>query len=168
MKIVVNITSDDCWNFTKYNLSHNSKYKFKFYMNIIAVVFLVALILYLDNQSILELILQVILAIPFSYYLMIFLMKWQNKNYAKRNEGIIGEHTIVISEEGLREITKVNNSLYLWCGIAKIKQDNSYIYIYIEEFMAHIIPKKSFRSEEDENLFFNSLIKYWENGIENI
>ncbi|WP_243428283.1 YcxB family protein [Clostridium rhizosphaerae] len=162
---MVNITLDDCWNFTKYSIRHDSKSKFKFYINVIAVIFLVAFMSYLDYESLLQLILQIILSIPISYYLMLFLIKWQSKSHAKRNEGIIGEHTIEISEEGVREITKVNNSLHLWSGITKIKQDNSYIYIYIEEFRAHIIPKKSFKSEEEVNLFINSALIYWKSGI---
>lgn len=163
MKVVVNITSDDCWNFTKYNLRYDSKFKLKFYMSFIAVIFLVAFMSYLDYESLLQFILQIILSIPIAYYLMLFIMKWQNKNYVKRNEGIIGENTIEIGEEGLREITKVNNSLDLWCGITKIKQDNSYI--YIEEFKAHIVPKRSFKSEEEVNLFFNDALKYWKKEI---
>jgi len=162
LKVVTNITPDDCWNFTKYNIRYDSKAKFKFYTNVIAVIFLVAFMSYLDSESMGQVILRIVLSIPMSYYLMLFLMKLRIKKFSKRNEGIIGEHSIEISEEGVREITKVNNSLNLWNGITKIKQDNSYIYIYIKEFEAHIIPKKSFKSEEEANSYFKDALKYWE------
>lgn len=165
MKVVTNITPDDCWNFTKYNIRYDSKAKFKFYTNVIAIIFLVAFISFLDFESMEQVILQIILSIPMSYYLMLFFMKLGIKKFSKRNEGIIGEHSIEISEEGVREITKVNDSLNLWNGITKIKQDNSYIYIYIKEFEAHIIPKKSFKSEEEANSYFNDALKYWKKEV---
>ncbi|MDP4145418.1 MAG: YcxB family protein [Bacillota bacterium] len=159
--MVVNITPDDCWNFTKYNIKYDSKSKLKFYLNVIAVISLIAFTSFLDKEPIRKIMPTIILSIPMSYYLMLFLMKQQIKNRVKGNEGIIGEHTIEICEDGLREITKVNNSLYLWSGISKIKQDNSYVYIYVEKYTAHVIPKNSFKSEDEAIQFFSDALKYW-------
>lgn len=74
--------------------------------------------------------------------------------------GLLGEHFIEITDAGLRETTAVNDSFYYWEGIQSIKQDSKYIYIFVNSIMAHIIPKRSFSTRQDAELFFKKAVEF--------
>lgn len=161
MKVIVNLTQNDCWNFNKHSLRHNKRIRSNFLKNVMAVPFLVAFMSFSRNHSIGSIIVDIILSIPFAYFVMLYLVKRRAIRHIQSGEGVTGEHTIEINEEGLTEITNVNNSLHLWKGITEIEQNADYIYIHIDKYRAYIIPKKSFKSEEELSEFYNSAIKFW-------
>jgi len=70
-----------------------------------------------------------------------------------KNKGILGSHTIIISEEGLQEITEVSESRSIWSGIERIEENEEYIFVYIGAYQAHVIPKRDFASKEDAKEF---------------
>ena len=70
-----------------------------------------------------------------------------------KNKGLLGGHTITITEEGLTETTEVNESRSSWEGIEKIEENEQYIFIYISAYQAHVIPKCAFASEKGEREF---------------
>ena len=64
------------------------------------------------------------------------------QNLLRRDKGVLGEHTLELTEEGLVESTDVNRSLANWRTQFKIRDTRHYAYIYISESNAHIVPKK--------------------------
>ena len=74
--------------------------------------------------------------------------------------GILGEHTIEISPEGLFEMTSVNESKHYWCGIRNVYSTDSYIFVFINKSVAHIIPKRAFKSNEESQNFLSLLNNY--------
>ena len=60
----------------------------------------------------------------------------------RRDKGVLGEHTLELTEEGVVESTDVNRSLANWRTQFKIRDTRHYAYIYISESNAHIVPKK--------------------------
>lgn len=59
----------------------------------------------------------------------------------RRDKGVIGEHTLEITDEGLVESTEVNRSLSNWRTPFRIRETRRYVYIYISCGSAHVVPK---------------------------
>lgn len=73
-----------------------------------------------------------------------------------RNRAILTEHTLQVTETGLVEKTKFNESTFAWTGIPKVAQNRSYIFVYVQQNMAHIIPKRAFATPAEAEHFFQS------------
>lgn len=59
----------------------------------------------------------------------------------KNSKGVVGEHELIITDEGLEEITEFNRSLVKWSGIKGIQESRNYYYLFIAGNAAHVIPK---------------------------
>jgi len=64
----------------------------------------------------------------------------------KKHRGVIGKHTLQITDEGLIERTDVNEAISKWAGLHKVVSGPKYLYIYVTESNAHIVPKRYFPS----------------------
>ena len=78
----------------------------------------------------------------------------------KRRRGILGEHCIELSEEGLREQTEVNDSFSRWESIDLIKANKKYIY-YCIGYACLGIPKRAFETEQEAERFFRKALMLW-------
>ena len=63
------------------------------------------------------------------------------KSFMRKDKGVIGEHTLEITDEGLVESTEVNRSLSNWRTPFRIREMRRYVYIYISSVSAHAVPK---------------------------
>lgn len=70
-------------------------------------------------------------------------------------KGIIGEHELEISSDGVHERTSMNDGRHSWVSVDRIVEDDRYIFIYLQVTMAHIIPKSSFATLDQANVFIN-------------
>ena len=70
-------------------------------------------------------------------------------------KGIIGEHELEISSDGVRERTSMNDGRHTWGSVDRIVEDDRYIFIYLQATMAHIIPKSTFATVDQANLFIS-------------
>jgi hypothetical protein len=61
----------------------------------------------------------------------------------KPGKGLLGKHTMVVSEEGLVERTAVGESRTSWAGVDRIEQNPEYIFIYTSAAGAHVVPKRA-------------------------
>jgi hypothetical protein len=75
--------------------------------------------------------------------------------------GLLGEHTIRISEEGVRERTAVSDGLITWAGIRRVVEGTTHIYLFIEAHMAFVIPKRAFRDEDEAKRFLEEASSLW-------
>jgi hypothetical protein len=80
---------------------------------------------------------------------------------SKKNKPMMTEHTIILEEDFLKEITEYGNSEFKWHGVQKPIKTKNYIYIYVSKFAGHIIPLKAFNNDEDIKSFF----KYCEEHV---
>lgn len=62
----------------------------------------------------------------------------------KPGKGLLGKHTMIVSEEGLVERTAVGESRTSWAGVDRIEQNAEYIFIYTSAAAAHVVPKRAF------------------------
>ncbi len=76
-----------------------------------------------------------------------------------KSNGILGQHEYELTTEGLYERTSANEGLSKWKGISKIRIVSSYVLFQISGYLFHIIPKRSFESEES----FNDFVLYAKN-----
>ncbi|GAA5444354.1 hypothetical protein Misp06_02540 [Microbulbifer sp. NBRC 101763] len=68
--------------------------------------------------------------------------------------GVLGKHEYVITEEGLSESTEANEALIKWSGIDDVKINKNYILVRVNQYLFHMLPRRS----------FSSLAKYEEFG----
>lgn len=57
-----------------------------------------------------------------------------------KGRGVLGEHTLEIADEGLIETTEYNTSLHRWSGFHKLKQSHGFLWIYVTDTKAHVVP----------------------------
>ena len=73
--------------------------------------------------------------------------------------GVLGKHEYLITEEGLSESTEANDSLIKWSGIDDVKINKNYILVRVNQYLFHMLPRRSFSSlakyEEFGNLLSN-------------
>jgi hypothetical protein len=74
----------------------------------------------------------------FGFCFATLLNAWQC--FAAKAKGVIGEHTIEVTDEGLLETTDYSTSLHRWSGFHKMKQSSGFLWIYATDTMAHIVP----------------------------
>lgn len=63
------------------------------------------------------------------------------------HRGVVGTHTLEITEAGLIERTDVNETLHRWPGLCRIYSFLGYLFIYVGENNAHQVPKRDLRPE---------------------
>lgn len=75
----------------------------------------------------------------------------------KKHRGLLGDHELEIRDEGLIERTDVNESLHRWGGFGRIVRTGRYLYIYVTDSSVHIVPRRYFASEQEEQAFRDEL-----------
>lgn len=89
------------------------------------------------------------------------------QSFLRRDKGVLGEHTLAITDEGLVESTAVNRSLANWGTSFRIRETGRYAYIFVSDTNAHVVPKTSPPLEGSVDEFLNALrarIKQIEQG----
>lgn len=66
----------------------------------------------------------------------------------RKQRGLLGEHELQIREEGLWERTDVNETLNRWVGFHKVYRMGGLLFVYVTDTQLHIVPRRSFSSEE--------------------
>lgn len=73
--------------------------------------------------------------------------------FLSKGKGVLGEHTLEVTEEGLEERTEFNVSLQRWNGIPKVQKMGLSYLIFITDASAHVIPPPSGILEGDAEQF---------------
>lgn len=73
--------------------------------------------------------------------------------FLSKGKGVLGEHTLEATEEGLEERTEFNVSLQRWNGIPRVRKIGRSYLIFITEGSAHVIPPPSGILEGDAEQF---------------
>lgn len=61
----------------------------------------------------------------------------------RRDKGVLGPHSLELTDEGLVESTEVNRSLFKWGSSFRVRETARYVYIYISETNFHLVPRSS-------------------------
>lgn len=58
------------------------------------------------------------------------------------NDGLLGEHIMVFTEDGIVDRNQTGETKVVWEGIHTFKEDEHYFYLYNSAVSAYILPKK--------------------------
>lgn len=78
------------------------------------------------------------------------------------SHGILGEHTITLTPDGLCERTAVNQTTANWRGIYRVVGTPQHIFIFNQPNAAHTIPRRAFASPADAEQFLATAQAYFE------
>jgi hypothetical protein len=79
------------------------------------------------------------------------------QSFLRKDKGVLGKHTLEITEAGLQEATDVNNSLHKWGAAFRIRETRNYAYIYVSETNVHIVPRTRCCSQDSVKGFLAEL-----------
>lgn len=82
--------------------------------------------------------------------------------FARRQPGLLCEHTVDISPEWLSEKTHVNESKTAWSTMKSLEEDPEYLFLFVDRLVAHAIPKRAFSSPHEAEAFLRTARLYWE------
>ena len=75
----------------------------------------------------------------------------------------LGAKKINLNENGITQETKNSTKTHSWKGIRKMDSNKKYIFVFVDKLTAYVIPKRSFKDDNESNEF----IKILEDGIKN-
>jgi hypothetical protein len=73
---------------------------------------------------------------------------------SRKNKTVLTEHTIILAEESFTEETPYNKSEQKWTIVQKLARTKSYIFIYVGQNMAHVVPLRAFRDDAEWDAFY--------------
>jgi hypothetical protein len=73
--------------------------------------------------------------------------------WTKKFKGVLGEHELTLSEVGMLTRSADGEALRKWTGLLKVASTTSYLYLYVNETMAQIVPKRYFSSPAEAQSF---------------
>lgn len=75
--------------------------------------------------------------------------------------GVLGPHTYRIDAEGLHEVTPVNEGLQRWAGVQEVGRSKRFVYIRINSYLFHLIPRHAFASDREFEEFGDAAHAFW-------
>lgn len=66
-----------------------------------------------------------------------------------KNDGLLGEHHMILTEEGIIDSTSTGETKVTWPGIKTLCEDKSNIYLYNSSVSAYILPKRELDDVEE-------------------
>ena len=76
---------------------------------------------------------------------------------ARRERGVLGEHSYRFTEAGLVESTSVNENLIKWGGIRALMRTRRYVYVRVTFAQYYTIPRRYFADAAADDEFWKSL-----------
>ena len=71
----------------------------------------------------------------------------------RKHDGLLGEHTLEVTRRGLVERTAFNETLHQWRGLRRVARRGRYLYIWVTDSMLHVVPLRSFASDDAAQAF---------------
>jgi len=72
----------------------------------------------------------------------------------KRNRAILTTHMLTLDDSGVTEETPMNLTHTKWSGVLEVRQNRSFIFLYVSEYGAHVIPKRALPLPADAERLF--------------
>ncbi|ANU24156.1 YcxB family protein [Planococcus donghaensis] len=153
MEIVYEVTEEAYIDFNLYHAQNSETVRKTMTMQrvlvpIIYVVMAIVLSFILDIPILFMVIPFLIMGILWAVFYPKYFYRHIRKSAKKllregKNTGILGTHTMIFTEVGLREISATGEELVSWAGIENFGEDTSNLYLYNSGLSAYIIPKSS-------------------------
>ncbi|MBB6447969.1 YcxB family protein [Bacillus benzoevorans] len=75
-----------------------------------------------------------------------------------KNDGLLGEHHMILSEEGIIDSTSNGETKVTWSGIKTLSEDNQNIYLFNSSVSAYILPKRELADVEEIKTYLKSKV----------
>lgn len=75
-----------------------------------------------------------------------------------KNEGLIGQHQLKLSEERLVDTSSNKETTITWTGITGFKEDNGYFFLYNSSVSAYILPKREMDHVDEVRQYIQSKV----------
>ena len=72
-------------------------------------------------------------------------------SFLLKQRGVICEHVLEITDEGLVESTEMNRTLHRWSSICRIMNIFGYLFVYVGDQNAHQVPRRCIPLEQMAN-----------------
>jgi hypothetical protein len=79
-----------------------------------------------------------------------------------KNEGLLGKHSMNLTEEGIVDSTSSGETKVHWSGIEKFKEDDSNLFLYNSSISAYIIPKRDLTDLEEVRTYLKTKLTHLE------
>jgi hypothetical protein len=73
-----------------------------------------------------------------------------------KNTSILGDHQMVLSEEGIVDKTINGETKVNWSGINELKEDENYFFLYNSAISSYIVPKKQLNNVEEMSSYLKA------------
>ncbi|WP_223592330.1 YcxB family protein [Neobacillus bataviensis] len=169
MEIRYHLTEEDYLNFNMFHVK-NSKAAMRS-LNIqrflLPIIFIIAAYLastYGDMPFVTAFVIYFIIAVlwiifyPKIFYRHVKRMTKRMMNEGK-NEGMLGEHVLRMTDEGIVDSSANGETRVTWAGIVEMKEDQNNIYLYNSGVSACILPKRELHDVEGVRNYLAGKIK---------
>lgn len=102
------------------------------------------------------------------YFYHVITKQTKKMIYEGQNKGLIGEHKVVFTEEGIEDHTETGVHQILWSGIQQMKENDHYLYLYNTAVSALIIPKRRLANPNEIRSFIESCIQKHQRNESNL
>lgn len=160
MRVNYNVGIDDMVAFNRYHIRNSRSMQFWYRVGYLWGVFIgVAIALAFSSWDVWPRVALVAgFAVIYGIIYRLNYYRWIDSGARKmiaegKNKGILGDHTMTLSKDGLIETCDVGESRSTWGGVERIEEDDEYVYLYIGAYQAHVIPRRAFTSGADATEF---------------
>lgn len=149
MKISYEFMAEDYWKFNKFAITKVPRLRNGILKQLIFMPIIFMVLNYMMNMPLWMTIVECIIFIPIFYGFLMIQLRARSLKYIKGNKAMLCEHIFEIDEEGIKGYTENTNSNYNWNTIRNLMENKEYVYLFFDEVMAVIIPKRAFSTEEE-------------------
>ena len=170
MEIKYNLTEEDYLNFNLFHIKNSESARKSLNMQRYSIPFIYLIVAYVFSN---------LADIPFLYAFIPFLIvgvSWvlffpkyfqnrirsQTKKMIRegKNEGLLGEHTMLMTEDGIVDTNPTGETKVKWSGIIKMKEDQANLYLYNSSVSAYILPKRELNNLKEVRAFFEAKLPH--------
>ncbi len=162
MRIVADIEAQDYWLYNKFAMLHLPGMKNAFLMNFAGIHLTVFMMMMLLKEPLLTSILACIFLGLAADAVVIYMFRKRVWKTAETGRGIVGRHIFEIAENGISDRTGEHQTFFQWGDVTGVERAEHGIYIFFDRNFAHILPLRSFKDSDEQELFLETIKKYRE------
>jgi hypothetical protein len=166
MEVTYQLEREDYWQFNKFVINRTPALKRKVAFNLLSpgVIWLgVFWFLHLPLAAYIFLNLAICACWPFYFFPE---MKRATIKQAEMVPGALGQHTLIISPEHLRQMSSVSESTVGWHNFTELTEDSLYLLFFMSQRLAFIIPKRAFSTPGQAQTFLETAQAYRQSALD--
>lgn len=101
-------------------------------------------------------------SIYFVKFMLRIINQAANRTYGQKPSRVIGKHWLLISSDGMTDVTDIGQSTTRWNGIDWFASNEKYLFLVVRGSNFYIIPKNAFSNESSFNQFVETAKSYYQ------